>query len=59
MAAPIYSKVKAMTLAGSVVAILAWALSYFVQIELPPEVISAAIVIVSFVFGYFKIEKQG
>ena len=58
MAAPIYSKVKAMSLAGSVVAILAWALKTYAGVELTPEVLSAAIVIVSFVFGYFQIEKQ-
>jgi hypothetical protein len=56
--APIYSKVKAMTLSGAVVGILAWALKYFFQVELPAEVVSAAIVIVSFIFGWLQLEKQ-
>lgn len=57
MPKPIYSKVKAMTLAGATVTILAYLLRSYAGIELPADVGAAAVVIVSFVFGYFQIEK--
>lgn len=55
----VYSKVKGMTLAGAIVAIIAAALKAFAGIELPPEVVSAAIVIVSFIIGYLTPERIG
>jgi hypothetical protein len=55
----VYSKVKGMTLAGAIVAIIAWALKAFGGIDLPAEVVSAAVVIVSFIIGYLTPEKVG
>lgn len=59
MPKPIYSKVKAMTLAGATVAILAFVLREMTGVDLPAEIVSAAVVIVSFIFGYFKLERVG
>ena len=59
MVGKVYSKVQGMTLAGAIVAILAWALEAFVGIALPTEVVSALIVIVSFIIGYFIPERVG
>jgi len=57
MPKPIYSKVKAMTLAGATVAILFYILKEAAGIDPPAEVVSAAVVIVGFVLGYFVPEK--
>ena len=59
MPRPIYSKVKAMTLSGATVAILAYVLREFAGVDMPAEVVSAAVVLVSFIFGYLKIENVG
>ena len=55
----VYSKVKSMTLAGAIVAILAWALKAFAGVDLPAEVVSALVVIVAFIVGYFTPERVG
>ena len=57
MPKPIYSKVKAMTLAGATVTILAFLLSRAAGISLPADVTGAAVVIVAFIFGYLQLEK--
>ena len=55
----VYSKVRSMTLAGAIVAIVAWALKAFAGVDLPAEVVSASIVIVAFIVGYFVPERIG
>jgi hypothetical protein len=55
----VYSKVQGMTLAGAIVAVMAWALESFAGIALPTEVVSALIVVVGFVIGYFTPERVG
>ena len=55
----VYSKVKSATPAGAIVAVLAWALFAFAGIEIPPDVVSALIVVISFIAGYFTPEKVG
>jgi len=48
-----------MTLSGATVAILAYVLREFAGVDMPAEVVSAAVVLVSFIFGYLKIENVG
>jgi hypothetical protein len=55
----VYYKVQGMTLAGAIVAVMAWALESFAGIALPTEVVSALIVVVGFVIGYFTPERVG
>ena len=55
----IYSKVQNMTLAGAIVAVVAYLLSTFAGIVLSPELVSALIVIVAAIVGYFTPEKVG
>lgn len=45
-------KVVAGAIAGALVTIGVWALSYFAHVNQPPEVIGAEVVVVSFAFAW-------
>lgn len=52
MTITVHPKVVAGTLAGAVVTIIVWGLSYFLHVEQPPEVVGAEVVVVSTVIAY-------
>lgn len=55
---PISPKVTTATLAGAVVLIVVWVLSTYAAVEVPPEVASAASLILMAGAAYFKRDPQ-
>lgn len=56
---PVFSKVKAASIAGAIVTLIVTLASAVWGFEIPAEVAAAMVTIIGFVVGFFKLERVG